>query len=70
MHKCSLRSRASYVKPLVMWFSHYQRVHNFGLLTKSKKSCDITSILAFLYWLPVKIRVDFKIFLFDFKAIV
>ena len=39
------------------------------LLTKSKKSCHITPILASLHWLPVQSRIQFKILVLTFKAL-
>ncbi len=38
-------------------------------LTGTKKRDHITSVLASLHWLPIKLRVDFKILLFAYKAL-
>ena len=48
-----------------------QLVHNAAarLLTRSKKSCHITPILASLHWLPVHYRIHFKVLTFTFRAI-
>lgn len=39
------------------------------LLTRSKKSCHITPILASLHWLPVDFRIQYKVLVFTFKAL-
>lgn len=39
------------------------------LLTGTRKRDHISSILAFLKWLPVKYRINFKTLLFVFKAL-
>ncbi len=39
------------------------------LLTSTKKSAHITPILFNLHWLPVSIRVQYKIILLTFKAL-
>ncbi len=39
------------------------------LLTGTKKKEHITPVLASLHWLPIKLRVDFKIILFVYKAL-
>lgn len=39
------------------------------LLTRSKKSCHITPILASLHWLPVQFRIQFKVLVFTYRAI-
>ena len=48
-----------------------QMVHNAAarLLTRSKKSCHITPILASLHWLPVHYRIHFKVLTFTYRAI-
>ena len=48
-----------------------QLVHNAAarLLTRSKKSCHITPILASLHWLPIQYRIHFKVLTFTFKAL-
>ena len=38
------------------------------LLTKSKKSCHITPILASLHWLPVQYRIQFKVLTITYRA--
>ena len=46
-------------------------VHNAAarLLTRSRKSCQITPILASLHWLPVHHRIHFKVLTFAFRVI-
>lgn len=39
------------------------------LLTRSKKSCHITPILASLHWLPVHLRIHFKVLVFTHRAL-
>ena len=51
--------------------SKLQRVQNSAarLIVKAPKSCHITPILKELHWLPVHLRINFKIALFCFKAL-
>ena len=48
-------------------------VKNLGLIFESAfkfdKQFDITPILAFLHWLPVCFRIDFKLLQFVYKAL-
>ncbi len=37
--------------------------------TGTKKRVHITPVLASLHWLPIKLRVDFKVLLFAYKAL-
>lgn len=46
-----------------------QLVQNARLLTGTKKHDHITPVLAFLHWLPVHSRIDFKILMFVFKIL-
>ena len=48
-----------------------QRVQNSAarLIVKAPKSSHITPILKELHWLPVHLRIDYKIALFCFKAL-
>ncbi len=48
-----------------------QLIQNAGarVLTRSKKSCHITPILATLHWLPVPYRIQYKVLLLTYKAI-
>lgn len=48
-----------------------QTVHNAAarLLTRSKKSCHITPVLASLHWLPVHFRIQFKVLTVTFRAL-
>ena len=39
------------------------------LLTRSKKSCHITPILASLHWLPIKFRIQFKVLVITYRAL-
>lgn len=39
------------------------------LITRSKKSCHITPILASLHWLPVHFRIQYKILIISYKAL-
>ncbi len=39
------------------------------ILTRSKRSAHITSILADLHWLPVAYRIKFRMILLIFKAL-
>ena len=38
------------------------------LLTRAKKSCHITPILASLHWLPVQLRIHFKVLVVTFRG--
>ncbi len=39
------------------------------VLTRSIKYDNITPILQFLHWLPIKFRIDYKILLLTYKAL-
>ncbi len=47
----------------------YIQISAARLLTSTKKSAHITPILFNLHWLPVSIRVQYKILLLTFKAL-
>ncbi len=51
--------------------SRLQMVQNAAarFLTGTKKRDHITPVLASLHWLPIKLRVDFKVLLFAYKAL-
>ena len=51
--------------------SKLQRIQNTAarLVSKTKKSDHITSVLVALHWLPIKNRIVFKILLITFKAL-
>lgn len=51
--------------------SRLQMVQNAAarLLKGTKKREHITPVLASLHWLPIKFKVDFKVFLFVYKAL-
>ena len=48
-----------------------QRVQNMAarLITNTPRFCHITPVLCQLYWLPVGVRIKFKVILITFKAI-
>ena len=48
-----------------------QRIQNIAarVVTLSKKSCHITPVLKHLHWLPVQLRIVYKILLIVYKAI-
>ena len=48
-----------------------QRAQNAAarLVTRTRKFMPITPVLARLHWLPVRLRIDYKILLLTFKAI-
>ena len=48
-----------------------QRIQNIAarVVTRSKKSCHITSVLKDLHWLPVRYRFVYKILLIVYKAV-
>ena len=48
-----------------------QRLQNSAarLVTKSPKSCHITPILHKLHWLPVHLRIEYKILMYVYKAL-
>ena len=39
------------------------------LMTRNKKSCNITPVLKELHWLPVEHRIDYKILLLVYKCL-
>ena len=49
-----------------------QRVQNAAarLIFEQPKFCHITPVLSQLHWLPIKYRIEFKILLMTFKAII
>ena len=51
--------------------SRLQLVQNAAvhLLTETRRRDHIIPVLAFLHWLPVRFRIDFKILLFMYKAL-
>ncbi len=51
--------------------SRLQMVQNAAarFLTGTKKRDHISPVLASLHWLPIKLRVDFKVLLFAYKAL-
>ncbi len=51
--------------------SRLQMVQNAAarFLTGTKKRDHITPVLASLHWLPIKLRVDFEVLLFAYKAL-
>ncbi len=51
--------------------SRLQMVQNAAarFLTGTKKRDHITPVLASLHWLPIQLRVDFKVLLFAYKAL-
>ena len=48
-----------------------QRAQNAAarIITRTRKFTPITPVLAHLHWLPVRLRIDYKILLLTFKAI-
>ena len=48
-----------------------QRIQNAAarLVTNSHRFCHITPVLRDLHWLPVKLRIQYKILLITFKAL-
>ncbi len=51
--------------------SRLQMVQNAAarFLTGTKKRDNITPVLDSLHWLPIQLRVDFKVLLFAYKAL-
>jgi len=71
-----ITSRLDYCNGLLYGAPEYQikklqRVMNVsaGLVYRAPKYCHITPLLRELHWLPVRLRVDFKILLVTFKIL-
>ena len=71
-----ITSRLDYCNGLLYGAPEYQikklqRVMNASarLIYRAPKYCHITPLLKELYWLPVRLRVDFKILLVTFKIL-
>jgi hypothetical protein len=51
--------------------SKLQKIQNYAarIITSKKKSDHVTNVLKDLHWLPVKIRIDFKILCMTYKCL-
>lgn len=67
----SNNSNSMYIRINQSLLSRLQHVQNAAaqLLTKTQRHERITPIRQSLHWLPVKLKIDFKILMFIFKAL-
>jgi len=72
---CFVSSRLDYGNSLFYGIAEnqldrIQRIQNAAarLITGNRKSCHITSIMRKLHWLPIRMRIDFKIATIVYKC--